>query len=136
MAIFSRLSFPCLFTRQRKRPELPETKYGPIIWPNWHVWRLDGKNRSDAHFAGIVRAHRRIPEHTATMKGVWPPVALPGRADQLEKKSVDWGEAEAPSARRHRALLTPTEARRFGIRGTADECVRDSASIPPQSAIS
>ena len=55
------------------------------------------------------------------MKGVWPPVPLPGRADQLEKRSIDWCEAEAPSARRHRVLLTPTEARRFGIRGTVHQ---------------
>ncbi len=46
---------PRLFTCRKKRPEPPEAKSGRIIWPNWHVWGLDGRERSDAHFAGIVR---------------------------------------------------------------------------------
>jgi len=55
MVSFTRGSFPRLFTCRKKRPEPPETKYGGIIWPNWHVWGLDDRERSDAHFAAIVR---------------------------------------------------------------------------------
>jgi hypothetical protein len=38
-------------------------KYGRIIWSDWHVSQLDGKERSNVHFAGIVRLPGRHDNH-------------------------------------------------------------------------